>query len=811
MAFKNPKAIKNNSNKTKPNIKNNVSKPKAKSKSGGGLFGMFKKKKDNGKDLYSKYIPTDSGDDFEDLDDDIPSLEELQKDEQYIEIQRQRNNLLNEENGLSNQSQMVHTTSMENPKETQKENLKENTEETIQHVVGKSLDELDIELISKGTCLFLYSKPSYYGELSAYFHSYNDITCLGTTIKSELIPYYREVSRVVSNMILFVTDKEDIEPVIDLISSLGLEHLSPKYFQVYIIIWKDLNTNLKSRLESIKGISKFVKMLLAPPNNNFEALCKEIITRIVESQPSHEDTEPVIPPQQAQITDPVDGQELNYIHFVDAVDSIRENGQSVSDATIERIIGNIASARNLNEGLDSLNVDNMEKIVGQFKEYINEVKVTGTTNNEDIEQLVQSFLYVSLLQSEHMREITDKVSLNLSNNISNSENEFREIGEILAKYTNKKEETNELLDVRNDIRTKLIEYGERVKSQVNLLNRTTAVIEEKLKGISKDCLDIYNSLSNGDNETTELLDKVNSLIIDYNTQSMTHLETNRESLKETVKTLTDFCNKQELLLELDDKIIDSFRKIIVSADRLVTENTIVNIKAETRLQEHLRIIYTVPGCGAHAVCNVLRSNNSIFVKLLKNNTQDEINDLVKNNNINYSENEYFTLQDFINIPVDELKYDKLKVIYVNADTVSEDEINLLVNLLDYMTPYIDKVYAFIDIVDSNKSYPVEDRFIQLTNKVNTFVTPTILDTHDIKYAVNNTMNRIHSPNNAHIVSKQLIINKATMTANIDAIKKNIKSQLGLNEKVSIIVIPETEDIYANEIASALRQQLRDRI
>lgn len=782
MAFKNP-----NKKSTKTGASAGVKtkaptpKPKKEKKQSKGLFG-FKKK--------SKKVD----DDIEDINEEIEEIENVEETKKS--------------KSKSKPARKVKTKTKTKGKK--KASVQDDEEDVLgeiktigevadeQHIVGKSLSELDVDLVRYNTCLFLYATPMYYGKIQSYFESHHNVMCLGTTIQTELINYYQEVGKEISTIILFALEEKDLDVCKSLVKSLGLDALSPKSLQIYILYSDKLKKKVTDYFSTIKGIRNFAFIIPVKELSHLEIICRELISRIIQGQPSHLDEDLPVAPEPAKISKP--NTTKNYMELIEQLEKVRQIPikERYKSEQVSKMQSKILASKNLNEGIDAFK-ENSEvlPLAKDILDIIDEME-TKDLSKEEVERRIQAKIYTLTLCANEIHSITSEISDNIVENMQKLSVTLQEVDVVIEA---KKGDAKQLLEVRNKFREKLKSFYNVHAQQASVVDKTWKIAKAQIANIREENVKAYKLLPDNDTIQQNVGDVIKT-IQKYNEQGIETLEKNTQLLKQSYDIASKYIEKSEMLLQIDDILIDSYGEIIKEQEAFVKSNAVINVQTERKLQEILRVIYYAPESAPRSIINVIKPKNSIILNI--NKTDKE--------NTKFDEAIYYDFKEFIDKPIDDITNDESLVIDIDVNQITNEDINLLFSTMDYLTDKFEKLYVFIETInDDEASYPLEEEFLNITPKVEYFVTTNILNNEEAKYTMNRTITKTQASAYSHIVSRQVVLNKYVKSQNDEIIKQDIRSQLGLANSTGIITITQTENINSDAVKRVLQPLLKDRL
>lgn len=638
-------------------------------------------------------------------------------------------------------------------------------------------DNLGIDLESLEARLFLYAQPTYYGKIHAFFETYESVLCLGTTIKSDLIKEYSLTGNTINNIILFILDKSDIDPCVALLKSIGLEFMPENSLNIFLVIDDKIKTIAYNEIKVIKNISKFSYQLTLKEIKFMKSLCKSIITKIIENQPTHiDDTIPPLP-QKAIYEEDKPKVDLGIINLLEEARKtpIKERYQKDD---LSRLKSSVLGARNLEESISAFETQN--DVLTNFTKIDEEIKSflenRESLPDDEVINIIKARIFATTLAANEVQELAELISTETLNSISQIQDDITEFN--TRNLYQHQDNIKDLLSTRQDLREQLeIFYNKHCE---------LALVVERTIKTSKATLDML------DNKVTESLDIVleNPSVTSMAKQSVdiirsykTDFEKTAKMNIETLRKTYDFANKllgeSKKLIEMDDLIIDTFDTYINDMQVALESNKVVKAETKRKCGDLLRVIYNTPKAGLRTILNILKENNSIILNLNKTNR------LHTTQYDNVLEVDYI---NFINQPIDD--FINKGSIVVNVDLRENIDNELFISLLDYLSDSFTRIYTVIETLDNDtNSYPLEEMLLTITNRVYLFTDIKLLEETNNITNLNKTYNKISKSNYTNILSKKIIFNKYLKSNENILLLDKTKSLLGLDSKCGQIFIP----------------------
>ncbi len=649
--------------------------------------------------------------------------------------------------------------------------------------VEKTAGDLDISYDMFDSVLFMYSRANIYGNIHKTFENYDRTICLGTSRMEDLKSEYKNTGDIVNNIILFIFDKTEITGCVDFLKSLDFNAFKPEDLRIFIILDAKLSEEVKGKLNVIAGIGSHLQMLSLGDMRYLIGACDNIMARITSSQPSHIEQVKPKAPKSAVINKQVKP-EVDY-NLLDKINNIRKSDPKdrYSVENILKMNNGIVSARNITEGVNAIH-ENSEvlKIVDILEDSIqtaldNKEKL----NNEELNNAVKARIYSSSVAARELQEIVNQIVDNTMSKIEELQDATSSFNERLIEEN--KGDIKKLLEVRDDLRAQVASNYEKHLGLAKVVERSLKIYKNQLDTLDNKVVASLENLPNNQG-VTQMVAQSTELIRTFKSDLQKMSEKNMLLLTKAYEYANNLIGDYQKLTEVDDIIIASFESLTKEYETAIESGKVVKVEAQRRCQDNLRVIYPTRNSGLRTILDLYKEDNSIILNINKYNTE---------HSKKYDNAKELSLLEFLDSPIDDYINRGSVIINIDALKITDNEIDRLLNSLDYLSEHFVKYFAVIENTkfEDNNAYPIEDKLLSLTKRGIIFTSIDILE-EDMYSSEIIELNRSISKlfNNSYdIISKKIMFNKVKNSDDKLIKIQKAKTFLNLENVIGQVYIP----------------------
>ena len=553
--------------------------------------------------------------------------------------------------------------------------------------------------------------------------------------------------------------------------------------RIFIILDAKLSEEVKSKLNVITGIGSHLQMLSLGDLRYLIGACDNIMARITSSQPSHiEQTTPKAP--QAAVINKHTKPEINY-SLLDTINNIRKTDpkERYSLENISKMNNGIVSARNISEGVDAIH-ENSEvlKIVDLLEDSISQaLDNKEKLNNEELSNAIKARIYSSSVAARELQEIVNQIVDNTMSKIEELQDATSSFNERLIEEN--KGDIKKLLEVRDDLRVQIASNYEKHLGLAKVVERSLKIYKNQLDTLDNKVVVSLENLPNNQ-AVTQMVAQSTELIRSFKSDLQKMSEKNMLLLTKAYEYANNLIGDYQKLTEVDDIIIASFESLTKEYETAIESSKVVKVEVQRRCQDNLRVIYPTRNSGLRTILNLYKEDNSIILNINKYNTE---------HSKKYDNTKELSLLEFLDSPIDDYINRGSIVINIDPLKITENEVDRLLNSLDYLSEHFVKYFAVIENTkyDDNNSYPIEDKLLSLTKRGIIFTSIDILE-EDMNSSeiieLNRSINKLFN-NSYDIISKKIMFNKVKNSDDKLIKIQKAKTFLNLENVIGQVYIP----------------------